>query len=334
MEKNNQAKLNATQITARIIILSCFLILIADTIYMNVNGIFDGNHAKCIIFNSMPKWSFYLLENVVELTIVVIIGVMISIIAEQYFRKIKRFYPKNQLLAFAYASILPVCSCGVIPLIDSMRRRTSLKVIVTFVCAAPLLDPYVIFLSYTVLGLKYAVIRIISSLVLSIAAGWAVELLAKTFKLTEWNDTTNCSKTCSPVLERDPFVKALKITKQLIPYILIGGLLSFVFAMADTKELLHGINLNQEPLSAIILTIFGIPIYMCHGADVIFLKPFIQYTDLSLGSAMAFSLSSSAVCVSSIVMLAKYLGKKLAGLLTAVIFILIVLISIVLNILV
>jgi uncharacterized membrane protein YraQ (UPF0718 family) len=331
MENRAKVSLAANQIMARTIIMGSILVMVADTVYMNINGIFDGDHRRCIVFNAMPQWAFYLLENVVELLIVVIIGVMIGVVAEQYFRKIKRFYPKNQLLAFLYASILPVCSCGVVPLIDSMKRRTSLRVIVTFVCAAPLLDPYVIFLSYTVLGMKYVLLRIVSSFLLAYTAGWCVQLGARWMGITDWQNNGVCGRQCDFVVERDPFVKTLKITKRLLPYIAIGGLLSFVFAMLDTKELLHDINLNREPYSAMVMTAFGIPIYMCHGADVLFLKPFLQYTDLSLGSAMAFSLSSSALCVSSIVMLAKYLGKRIAMLLTASIAVLIVLLSVGIN---
>src|SRR5574344_93316 len=335
MSTQKQVKLSGLQITSRIIVAFCFLILLADFVYMNIAGTTGGDHSKCLMFQSMPKWCFYLLENVVELVIVVIIGVMISVDVEQYFRKIKRFYPKNQLLAFLYAAILPVCSCGVIPLIDSMRRRTTLRVIVTFVCAAPLLDPYVIFLSYTVLGLKYTIVRIISSFLLAIMTGWIVDFLAKTFNMNDWKSGGDCSKTCNKtIIERDPYVKTMKMTKTLLPYILIGGGLSFIFAMCDIKELLHNFDLNREPFAAFILTTCGIPIYMCHGADVIFLKPFLQYTDLSIGSAIAFSLSSSSICVSSIVMLAKYLGKRLATTITVVIFVLIVLTSIVVNLLV
>ena len=331
MANTTQIKLSMQQSVARIIVFTAVLIMVTDTVYMNLNGLYDGDHTKCIVFSSMPKWSFYLLENVGELFIVVILGVMIGVIAEQYFRKIKRFYPRNQMLAFAYAAILPVCSCGVVPLIDSMKRRTSLKVIVTFVCAAPLLDPYIIFLSYTVLGLKYVVIRIISAFLLAYLAGWIVELAVKKLKWDNWTENGTCGRQCDFVAERDPFVKTMKITKKLLPYILFAGLLSFVFAMLDTKELLHGINLNAEPFSSIIMTAFGVPIYMCHGADVIFLKPFLQYTDMSLGSAMAFSLSSSAICISSIVMLSKYLGKRIAALLTGVICVLIVTLSLLIN---
>jgi uncharacterized membrane protein YraQ (UPF0718 family) len=325
-------KLTTLQIISRIIVAFCFLVMLTDIVYMNIAGIAGGDHSKCVLFSSMPKWCFYLLENVVELVLVVIIGVMFSVIVEQYFRKIKRFYPRNQLLAFLYAAILPVCSCGVIPLIDSMRRRTTLRVIITFVCAAPLLDPYVVFLSYTVLGLKYTIVRVVSSFVLAMLAGWVVEFFARRFHMDEWQSGGDCKRNCDrSIIERDPYVKTLKMTKTLLPYILIGGGLSFAFAMFDVKDLLGTFDLNREPFAAIILTAFGIPIYMCHGADVLFLKPFLQYTDLSIGSAMAFSLSTSAICVSSIVMLAKYLGKRLAATLTIVLFVLIVLTSVVVN---
>jgi uncharacterized protein len=65
----------------------------------------------------------------------------------------------------------------------------------------------------------------------------------------------------------------------------------------------------------LVMMVIGIPIYVCNGADVLLLKPLLAYTDLSLGAAMVFSLSSSVVCISSIVMLSKFLGKNVTMLL-------------------
>lgn len=83
----------------------------------------------------MPRWFFQFYESFLELFVVVILGILAGVLLEKYFFKIKRFYPRNQLLAFVYGSILPVCSCGVVPLVESMQRKTSLKVIVTFIVA-------------------------------------------------------------------------------------------------------------------------------------------------------------------------------------------------------
>ena len=152
---------------AKHIVLGVIAITIFHTMYMNMMGFNSLSHDACVVYKSVPKWLFYLYENILELFIVVILGIFAGVLMEKYFFKIKRFYPKNQLLAFLYASILPVCSCGVIPLIDSMKLRTNLRTIITFVIAAPLLNPYIIFVSFTVLGLKYSILRIVFSFFLS-----------------------------------------------------------------------------------------------------------------------------------------------------------------------
>jgi hypothetical protein len=309
MANTTQIKLSMQQSVARIIVFTAVLIMVTDTVYMNLNGLYDGDHTKCIVFSSMPKWSFYLLENVGELFIVVILGVMIGVIAEQYFRKIKRFYPRNQMLAFAYASILPVCSCGggTTHRLDETPHlaQGDCHLCVRCTAARPV---YRLPLLHRV-GTEIRRHPHHQRISVGILSRLDVELAVKKLKWDNWTENGTCGRKCDFVAERDPFVKTMKITKKLLPYILFAGLLSFVFAMLDTKELLHGINLNAEPFSSIIMTAFGVPIYMCHGADVIFLKPFLQYTDMSLGSAMAFSLSSSAICISSIVMLSQVSGQ-------------------------
>ena len=73
MNNSAQIKMTGRQSAARAIVIFSILLLVADTIYMNLNGLYDGDHTKCIVFSSMPKWSFYLLENVGELLVVVII---------------------------------------------------------------------------------------------------------------------------------------------------------------------------------------------------------------------------------------------------------------------
>jgi len=317
---------------SRTIVITVIMITVIHMIYMNMMGFSSLSHEACIVYSSVPRWFFYLYENILELFIVVILGVFAGVLVERYFYKIKRFYPKNQLLAFTYAAILPVCSCGVVPLIDSMKKRTSLKVIITFVIAAPLLNPYIILVSFTVLGLKYALLRIVFSFLLSIISGIAIDYISKHFKSFSWGDYKACVTECDAVVDRDPFVKTVKITRKLLPYILIAGLISFAFALWNPRQYLESMSFSHEPWATIIMTLVGIPLYVCNGTDVIFLKPLLQYTDLTMGSAMAFSLASSAVCVSSIAMLVKFIGRNLTIALVSVVFVLIMLFSFLINI--
>src|SRR5665647_2806469 len=120
------------QRNARLFIFSVIILVVAHTIYMNIMGFNTLSHDACIVYKNVPRWFFQLYESFLELFVVVILGILAGVLMEKYFFKIKRFYPKNQLLAFVYGSILPVCSCGVVPLVESMQRKTSLKVIITF----------------------------------------------------------------------------------------------------------------------------------------------------------------------------------------------------------
>jgi Predicted permeases len=242
--------------------------------------------------------------------------VFAGVLIEQYFKKIKRFFPGNQLLAFTYASILPVCSCGVIPIVETMKSRVPLRVIITFVIAAPLLNPYIVFLSFSVLGIKYGILRIVSSFLLAVGSGILTELFVGESGITELGTLDSCAETCS-VYGNDPFVKTTQIMKKLQPYIFWGGLLSLSLEYLQPKSFLQTMNFSNEWLSMAIMTLIGVPIYVCNGADVLLLKPMLAYTDLSLGAAMVFSLTSSAVCISSIAMLIKFLGKKITLVLLA-----------------
>jgi uncharacterized protein len=318
---------------ARIILFSIFLIVIVHTMYMNLMGFNSLSHDACLVYKNVPRWFFYLYENVLELFIVVILGIFAGVLTEKYFFRIKRFYPKNQLLAFAYGALLPVCSCGVVPLIESMQKRTSLKVIITFIVATPLLNPYTIFVSYAVLGLRFTILRIVFSFFTAILTGYIVDFAAKLMHHTKPGSYKACVTECDPILDKDPFVKTLKMTKKILPYILVAGLLSFIFALINPKQYLESMSFTQEPWATLIMTLAGIPLFICNGSDVLFLKPLLQYTDLSTGAAIAFSLSSSAICISSIVMLTKYLSKKLTAVLTTVVFGLMLLFSFIINVL-
>ncbi len=58
------------------------------------------------------------------------------------------------------------------------------------------------------------------------------------------------------------------------------------------------------------------PFYFCNGAEVLFLRPLVNH-GFPLGTAVAFSLTSPAICTTSIAMLFKIIGKRLTVALVA-----------------
>jgi len=301
---------------ARFIVFFAVGITVIDSVYMSIYGIHQQNRELCILYSSLPRWLFLCYEYFFEFAVVVLLGVFAGVLIEKYFRTLKRFFPGTQLLAFIYGSVLPVCSCGVIPIVEAMKSKVKLRVIITFVIAAPLLNPYIVFLSFSVLGFNYGILRIVSSFILAIGTGLLTELIVRNSDAGNLGKIEICAEDCS-VYGNDPFVKTVQMTRKLLPYIFWGGLLSFSLEYLQPKAYLQTLSFSNEWLSMIVMTIIGIPLYVCNGADVILLKPLLAFTDLTIGSAMIFSLTSSAVCISSIAMLFKFMGRKLTLILLA-----------------
>ncbi len=284
------------------------LILVVDLIYKTVFGISYQNRESCILYNVLPRMAFLFYEYFIELFLVVIAGVFGAVILEKYFTRFKKFYPDNQLTAFIYASIIPVCSCSAIPMIETMREKIRFRAIITFVVAAPLLNPYIIVLSFSVLGWRYAVLRIILSLILAISAGRLLESIGK----TRFGEYLNCKPSHGCGFGRkDIYYNTYSIMKKIFPYLLIAGALGMAIEFYDPSKILNNHYLGNNWWGVPIAISIGMPVYFCNGADIVFLQPLIKYAGLSLGTALSFSLTSTAICISSFVMLWKFMGKKL-----------------------
>jgi hypothetical protein len=313
------------------IYISLFLLTV-DYVYKIYFGITYQNRIECILYKILPKWAFLFYEYFIELFLVVVAGVFIAVILEKLFAKYKKYYPKNQISAFIYASIIPVCSCSVIPIIESMKEKMKFRTLLTFVIAAPLLNPYILVLSFSVLGLKYGLLRIASSLILAITTGLICEFFYKKLGKPSLGNYKDCnpSKNCE-IRTTNVYTNTFLMMKKIFPFLLIAGAMGMLFEIIDPTWYVKNMNLGNSWLGSVLVIIAGIPVYFCNGADVIFLKPLVNYTGLSLGTAMAFSLTSTSVCVTSLVMLIKFIGKKLTFILLGNVVLITIIVCFIIN---
>ncbi|MDA3844661.1 MAG: permease [Candidatus Kapabacteria bacterium] len=314
--KNKAAVSNPKSNTfAKVLIFSSIILLIIDFIYKVTNNIGYENRQDCFLYQSMSKPMFLFYEYFIELFMILVAGIFVAVFIESYFTKYTKFFPKNSATAFLYASLLPVCSCGAIPLIESMREKLPFRVIITFIISAPLLNPYIIIISYSVLGWEYTVLRIISSFILAITSGYIVEYFIKNDKpITLFAD--KCVPNDCNIKETDRYIKSLQIIKKIFPYFLIAAIAGVALELYAPAKLLEHYDLNSF-FGLLTVVVVGIPVYFCNGSDVLFLKPLMFYSGLPMGTAMAFSLTSTSVCFTSIIMMAKFFGKKGTAILVA-----------------
>jgi uncharacterized protein len=317
----------------KVVTWSILIILLADAVYSIWNGINFQTKDKCLIYKFLPRWFFLINEYFVELFMVVVAGAFAGVVAEKYFMRFRKFYPKNQITAFLYASLIPVCSCSAVPLIESMKSRLNLRAIVSFVVAAPLLNPYIIFLSFSVLGVKYGVLRIIGAFLVSIISGIVVEWSYKLSGKPDIGAYRNCKPTsCSSITGQNIYSKTWKLILRILPYVLIASILGLLFELTGPLRIIEQMPISGNFSTLLILTSIGVVVYLCNGADILFLAPLLAYTDLGISNAMAFSLTSTAICISSIVMLGKFLGRKLTSVLVISIFMVVICFSVLIRV--
>ena len=84
-------------------------------------------------------------------------------------------------------------------------------------------------------------------------------------------------------------------------------------------------------LKLLIAIIIGIPMYLCNGADILLLRPFMEHLSIPLGTAIAFSMTSTAICVTSTIILFKYIGKMLTLILIVNIFVITLILCVLIN---
>ncbi len=308
-------------------IISAIFLFITDFIYKTYNNITYTTKERCFIYRLLPRPFFLFFQHFIELFIIILIGIFIAVILEKAYLKHKKFYPNNVFKAFIYGSALPICSCVALPLIGAFKDKIRIKVIITFLVAAPLLSPYFIALSLTVLGPTFTIIRIIASFVLAISLGYLIEFLAKNQKIS----LPNINIGNDFLSQSDIYFKTFKIMKIIFPYFLIAAFLGLSFEFIPVEALLSKIENFNPFLSVFFAILIGIPLYLCNGTDILILRPFFIYAGLPMGTAIAFSLTSTAICVSSTILLLKFLGKKLTCILLINIFFLSLIIGILIN---
>jgi uncharacterized membrane protein YraQ (UPF0718 family) len=312
-------------------IIFALLFFAVDLAYKMVNNISYLTRQKCILYKILPKFGFLLFEYFVELFLIVLVGIFLAVLLETWFSKYKRFYPKNMITAFLYASLLPVCACTIIPLISAMRNKLSFRAIITFVVAAPLLSPYIVLLSFSVLGIKYGVLRIISAFVLAVLSGYIVEFFYTGKEKDGFLMFSTVSDRACGFQKPDIYLKTYDILKKVLPYLIIAGIIGILIEYAAPADLLSKHQIANNFFDVLVVIFVGIPVYFCNGAEVLLLRPLIHQSGLYLGSAMAFSLASTSICTTSFVMLMKFLGKRLTLILTVTLIIITFLIGILIN---
>ncbi len=217
---------------------------------------------------------------------------------------------------------LPLCSCGVIPTgISFYKHGASKASTVSFLISTPQTGVDSIFVTYSLLGLPFAIIRPIVAFVTGLFGGLITKKIDSSSEAVQSGNGENDNEMPKGVFPkiremfRYSFIEFLQdISNWLIIGLLIAALIS-VFVPDD----FFADMMPNNFVGMLLILVIAIPVYICATASVP-VAAVLMLKGLSPGAALVLLMAGPATNAATITMIGKVLGKKsLIGYLGAII---------------
>jgi len=241
-------------------------------------------------------------------------------------RRVRKYMGQNNFKSIFNASLLgvplPLCSCGVIPTgISFYKHGASKASTVSFLISTPQTGVDSIFVTYSMLGLPFAVIRPIVAFVTGLFGGLITKKIdpEKEKKILQNNENGDeMPKGFFPRIKemfRYSFIDFLQdISNWLIIGLLIAALISVL-----VPDNFFADKIPNDFLGMLVILVISIPVYICATASVP-VAAVLMLKGLSPGAALVLLMAGPATNAATITMIGKVLGKKsLFGYLGAII---------------
>jgi len=216
---------------------------------------------------------------------------------------------------------LPLCSCGVIPAAMGLRKRgASLGATLSFLIATPITSVTTLFLLYAFFGTEFVVIMLIAGFFIAIFTGLFTNLLTGSQEVIVKKEIkcSHCGITC----EHEHYFGVkdkikeifrygfLEMGRDTLPWILLGLFGAGVIAALVPKEII-GQYLGAGFLTLVLMALIGAPMYICSTGSIPFVAALVL-KGLSLSGAIVFLIVGPATNLSTFLILARELGKRVA----------------------
>lgn len=258
-----------------------------------------------------------------EVAIYLIFGFFVAGILHILFSEswITKHLGKGNLSSVFKATIggipLPLCSCGVIPVAASLRKKgASRGAALSFLISTPQVGADSFVITYSLIGWIFGVFRIIASFLTAIIAGIAVNLFVKEeSKPIKTKQSIKCkSKVPQSTIKTriSSFFYYLEfellgsIAFHLIIGLIIAGLISALIPESFFIQ-----YMDNQFLSMLLMLIAGIPMYVCATSSTPIAASLLM-KGISPGAALVFLLAGPATNSITISTVIKTMGKKTA----------------------
>lgn len=275
--------------------------------------------------DTLNKFSIVFSSTVIEALPFILIGAVLSSFMQVYISNniFNKIISKNKLIGSMQAGIigvlLPVCECATVPITKGLlSKNVPLNVAITYMLAAPIVNPLVILSTYYAFdgNIKVVVLRVVVGFIIAVLAGLVMFYLSEGNNIfkeeTESDLNRKCLCGCSEIDDKSSKpIRLLKHTAlefyEIGKYFIIGATLAAVFQTFISKESIFYFE-NNAVLSIIMLMMFSFLISLCSEADAFVASTFMNR--FSLGSITGFLIIGPMADLKNTIMLFSVFKKS------------------------
>ncbi|NJK94686.1 MAG: permease [Bacteroidales bacterium] len=252
--------------------------------------------------------------------IIFFVGIIRSYFSPERTRKLlegKSTFTGN-ILAGSLGIVTPFCSCSAIPLfLGFVESGVPLGVTFSFLIAAPMINEVAVILLFGLFGWKVALIYVVTGLFIAITAGWVIGKLKLEHWVQDWVYKTRFGNS-ENIEEKTTFAERINFgysaVKDIIGkvwiYVILGiavGAGAHGYVPENFMASLMGKSAwYSVPLSVLI----GIPLYS-NAAGIVPIVSVLIEKGASLGTALAFMMSTIGLSLPEMIILKKVLKLPL-----------------------
>lgn len=251
----------------------------------------------------------------------IVLGISLSIVVQVFVPAswLVSWLPKNPFARRAIVSLfgmfLPVCECGNVPLARGlMGRGYSVGDSVTFLLAAPIVNPVTIITTHQAFGFDDGILvaRLLAGYAIANMLGWLLSLHPEPGRLL----TTKFQKECRVPVKAETTTRMQRVgsmfireSTALMPALVVGAFIAGSIQVGVSRDVL--VTLGTDPiLSVVAMLTLAFVISVCANVDAFFILPFAQ-TFLP-GSIVAFLVFGPLIDIKMVALLrTTYTGRAI-----------------------
>ena len=246
-------------------------------------------------------------------------GILKQIIPDDFVIKhLGRGSVSSVVKATLFGIPLPVCSCSVIPLAQSLKKEGASKgAVQSFLISSPITGVDSILATFSFFGLIFTIFRVISSVIIAITVGLIQNFVDKDEKIIKEEvsiSSCGCSNSCSSSsvkksfsIKKVFFYAYVTLFVDMVKPLFIGLIFGALFTTLAPKEYTSLLFENQI-LTYIVIMLFSMPLYVCATASLP-IAAALMLEGMCAGAAFIFLTAGPATSAITMSVVYKTLGK-------------------------